>query len=84
MSRPDNGGPAFPVHGYAASNGHTPPCDVWSDGFGGASMRDWFAYGAMNAMLDGEGVVSGYEDSFARQCYQMADAMLKESNRETP
>ena len=48
MSEQETGGPAFPVTGYAASNGHSPPKDTWDAGFGGMTLRDYFAAKAMD------------------------------------
>jgi len=68
-----SGGPAFPQNTvYIAANG-----DVAGSGpQGGATLRDYFAAKAMQAMADD---VSRYDqfDCCAKDAYKMADAMLE-------
>ena len=69
MSDKDTGGPAFPT-------------EVWdSEGVPqhteGMTLRDYFAAKAMQALAQGN-----YFDATARQAYMIADAMLRERERE--
>jgi hypothetical protein len=69
----NNGGPAFPSHGSMGEVTHQ-----------GMSLRDYFAAQALPAMV---AVVSSgthnptsdgsIEDAMARDCYRLADAMLR-------
>ena len=67
MSTINNGGPAFPV-----PDG---PGDPWEKGHRfeseGMSMRDYFAAKAMREMNWND------FDGSARECYEIADAMLR-------
>lgn len=70
MSRND-GGPAFPSVGPDGS------------GYDGLSLRDWFAGQALTAILAGRTTVGcGLWPTFARDAYEMADAMLAARTKE--
>jgi hypothetical protein len=62
MTTINNGGPAFPKHGYEGPDGMT--------------LRDWFAGQALAGLLRDGIDVHGIDDS-AYLAYEMADAMLK-------
>lgn len=74
MTKTNDGGPAFPVHG-----GHHPDDDPRNQILGGGmSLRDWFAgqiAGGMAAFSGTAGVSYGPND-IAGRAYQVADAML--------
>ena len=91
MSNKNTGGPAFPVTGYAASNGHSPPKDTWDAGFGGMTLRDYFANdadvpwnvacdsvtGSQGSALSGvQYDVGEVADRMANIKYAIADAMI--------
>lgn len=77
MTTKNTGGPAFPL-----------PCDdhrdfnaVFESGYGGLTMRDYFAAKAMQGLLAAQ--IHGFNDRpangpFARMAYEMADAMMKQ------
>jgi hypothetical protein len=67
MSNTNTGGPAFPAHW----NGMQPPQT-------GMSMRDWFAGKAMQGATIRGWPPGVSMDAVAKQCYELADAMLKE------
>lgn len=78
MNERDDGGPAFPQN--------RPPNSTVN---GGMTLRDYFAAKAMQAVLasnDATAIrramekaqVQSPDELFARNAYQMADAMLKE------
>ena len=60
----NDGGPAFPRTG---ADGHTSPQS-------GMSLRDYFAAAAMPEV---DKRSHGTTDDVARECYQLADAMIK-------
>jgi hypothetical protein len=60
-----NGGPAFPSHGSMG--------EVVQQGM---TLRDYFAAKAMQGLLADE-AYGNDQNSTARWCYSMADAMLK-------
>ena len=72
----DNGGPAFPVVSLSKM-------DVRGEGM---SLRDYFAQGAMQALVADRQHVTGMdqptkEAQYARGAYRIADAMLAERNK---
>jgi hypothetical protein len=69
MSNTNTGGPAFPYPFYD-EKGHC------IDGIEGMTLRDYFAAKAMQGLLAGTLKSSG-TSLIARDCYAMADAMLK-------
>ena len=72
MSTPNDGGPAFPQHGWTSN----PEVLERMKNQGGMTLRDWFAGQALNGMLsDAKG--EGSCDLYAKWSYQYADAMLK-------
>ena len=73
----NTGGPAFPLH---AHDWHKEVSDrgyVNHDFTMGMTLRDYFAAKAMQALAQGN-----YFDATARQAYMIADAMLRERERE--
>ena len=77
MDKPNDGGPAF-------------PCTVQEDidcypryvaGYGGMSLRDWFAGQAL-ASMDTDGYTLTGIHRLARRAYDIADAMLAEREKE--
>ena len=70
MSNSNNGGPAFPQHGWS----HDPETIARMQQNGGMSLRDYFAGQAMVALGGGD-----YRSlhTLASDCYAIADAMLK-------
>lgn len=77
-AKQDDGGPAFPVAGFANANGDIQP------GSNGMSLRDWFAGmaipGICKEFYDHEDVLFTSHD-IAREAYDIADAMLKARNQ---
>ena len=78
MSAPKNGGPAFPCETYGLRNGKETTIPT-----NGMSLRDFFAASILaglhaNPHLNRE---SSCED-MAVACYNMADAMIAECNKE--
>jgi hypothetical protein len=69
MSNANTGGPAFPF-----------VCDADFDYGTGMTLRDYFAAKAMQGLLAGS-LKSSDTHLIARDCYAMADAMLKERNK---
>jgi hypothetical protein len=64
MSTINDGGPAFPRHGYNSNDGMT--------------LRDWFAGQALQGLLAcGEAHDEHTDSVTAGAAYKMADAMLK-------
>lgn len=73
---PDDGGPAFPVHGGFG--------DDWRNRIlgGGMSLRDAFAIAALQSLASAaqDETITSLEDraaDTARACYTIADAMLR-------
>ena len=75
MTTKTDGGPAFPLPV------NDEQCRArFESGYGGMSLRDWFAAKAMQGLLAAQ--IHGFNDSpangpFASMAYEMADAMLK-------
>ena len=71
MTTKDTGGPAFPYE-YKFGDGTAKRAE-------GMTLRDYFAAKAM------QGLLTGCSDpdhvSFAKWCYEIADAMLAERNK---
>ena len=67
-----NSAPAFPVPSYVNASGETH--DV---SFKGMTLRDYFAAKAMQAVLTNHKLEDCDDDVVAKNCYQMADFMLK-------
>lgn len=66
-----DGGPAFPM-GYHPEGNSADQC-------GGLTIRDYFAAKAMQALLSNPGLkFSKAMEPYAKDSYDMADAMLKE------
>jgi hypothetical protein len=68
MSNTNTGGPAFPLHNHGVQ---TLGLHVT-----GMTLRDYFAAKAMQGLLAGS-LKSSETQLIARDCYAMADAMLK-------
>lgn len=65
-TKPNDGGPAFPVQDAEKWQGH------------GMTLRDYFAAKAMQGMCSGGRWPDGYDrPEIAERAYLMADAMLK-------
>jgi len=85
MIKEDNGGPAFPCDNIVErnDNGNMIGHEISSPGL---SIRDYFAAKAMPLVfnhwdfggdtLGKQDVQDGYYNSFAEDCYSIADAML--------
>jgi hypothetical protein len=79
VSRPNDGGPAFPQKKRINRDGY------WTDEFepvGGMTLRDYFAAKAMHQFLAGAVIPDGYDASEAlakvsARAYEVADAMLR-------
>ena len=75
MTTKTDGGPAFPLPV------NDEQCRArFESGYGGMSLRDWFAAKAMQGLLAAQ--IHGFNDNpangpFASMAYEMADAMLK-------
>lgn len=81
MTKPFDGGPAFPVHG-----GHHPDDDPCNHTLGGGmTLRDWFAGQAIGAVISQftDGFVANpasrhnAAEYFGKAAYEVADAMLE-------
>lgn len=72
MSTTNDGGPAFPQHGWTSS----PEVLERMKNQGGMTLRDWFAGQALNGMLSDPNL-SAEPEEFADYAYRHADAMLK-------
>lgn len=72
----NDGGPAFPS--TVQDN-----CDCaprYNAGYGGMSLRDWFAGQALAGMPWNHSIAPKQQ---AKECYQIADAMLAARNQST-
>lgn len=72
MSTPNDGGPAFPQHGWTSN----PEVLERMKNQGGMSLRDWFAGQALLGMVS-DPQLSGSCIDYALAAYEYADAMLK-------
>lgn len=83
----NDGGPAFPVGSDLG-----PASNIVDGGYGGMSVRDYFAAKALQGWLsgcdidgqlsDGEGGSSTFNRAaLAEECYAFADAMLAERSK---
>jgi hypothetical protein len=70
MSNTNTGGPAFPTKNYQAV---VPLSTGYAEGM---TLRDYFAAKAMQGLLAGT-LKSSDTSLIARDCYAMADAMLR-------
>ena len=75
MTKIDDGGPAFPNPMNRDDRGTAFPQEY---GYGGMSLRDWFAGQAMVGILarGWDAYQSGSPETLAADCYAMSDAML--------
>ena len=91
MSKPQDGGPAFPRRPYVGRDCEgMVPDDSFSRGTPGMSLRDYFAGQSLAGLLAAPG--TGRTEQFARyrdwcqdiadSCYSIADAMLTERQKE--
>ena len=88
-SKKETGGQAYPVPGYIKENGHQKePSTTIREGFGGMTLRDYFAGQAIGSMI-----AETYEDdspqlamqtmkNAAWDAYNIADEMLAMRNKE--
>ncbi len=77
----DDGGPAFPQNYIDRGNGMTPS---YAFGEGGISIRDWFAGQALIGWLAsfaGDSAPHIKSSDIAAECYDFADAVLKERSK---
>lgn len=82
MSKPDDGGVAFP-------QAPPEPGAHWATdvGYGGMSLRDYFAAQALAGILQVPGLRPGSSQEMQRlaeRVYEVADAMLAERAKEKP
>lgn len=66
-----DGGNAFPVGSDLG-----PASNIVDGGYGGMSLRDYFAAKAMHGEIDSQGLEGREVDQIAGMAYEMADAML--------
>lgn len=66
----DEGGPAFPTIENAVD-----PRSCGFSGYGGMSLRDWFAGQALSAVPDGD-IVGARADKIADRLYEIANAII--------
>jgi hypothetical protein len=75
VSKPNNGGPAFPVYKYVNADGKTFTSEPT-----GMTLRDYFAAAALRGLLadgvDQADSLYGTVDDITRVAYIYADAML--------
>ena len=74
MSKPNDGGPAFPRVPWDVN-------DYTGDGSPGMSLRDYFAGQALAGML-ADSTRQGSLGNYAEDAYKFADAMLAEREKE--
>jgi len=77
MNKINDGGPAFPTNATATTHGFYQdgqPCATHYGTTPGMTLRDYFAAAAL-PQVDQRS--HGNPDDVARECYQLADAMLK-------
>ena len=72
MSTTNDGGPAFPQHGWTTN----PEVLERMKNQVGMTLRDWFAGQALNGYISA-GYDCGNPESVAKDCFDFADAMLK-------
>lgn len=71
----NDGGPAFPIQGNIPLETKTIlPYD-------GMTLRDWFAGQALANVASERFFENATAECVARECYEIADAMLKESEQ---
>ena len=59
-----------------------PQDPAWQSGQGGMILRDWFAGQALAGILCSPDGPGGTREDDAKWCYQMADAMLAERDKD--
>jgi len=74
MSKPNDGGPAFPV-AFSTAGWHSGNVNV------GMTLRDWFAGQALNGMLADDCTACTWA-KFSERAYACADAMIAEREEE--
>ena len=77
MSKPNDGGPAFPM----TVQEDIDCCPRYAAGYGGMSLRDYFAGQALAGML-ADSTRQGSLENYAEDAYGIADAMLAEREKE--
>jgi hypothetical protein len=80
MTKVSDGGPAFPTSPQISQNNTTGETVVYQYLSDGVSIRDYFAAKAMHALLTNPGIYQSRE-KFAKDAYEMADAMLAERGK---
>ena len=73
MVNKDDGGSAFPFYHVYSGGGGSRESD-------GMSLRDYFAAHLLGSIFQG-GDTDVYDETLARRCYEMADAMLEARKR---
>jgi len=76
MSKRNDGGPAFPVGSDLG-----PASNICDGGYGGMSLRDYFAAAAMPGIIADAPSDHTWATEVARQAYLIADAMLRERDK---
>jgi len=72
MSKRNDGGPAFPLPVTDQEC-----CRRFESGYGGMTLRDYFAAKALQGICSSGPGMSWTEDLLACEAYRLADAMLK-------
>lgn len=83
MSTPNDGGPAFPIVETFGSNGVKGRMENGYGGvrsIGGMSLRMWLAGQALNGFISA-GYDCGNPESVAKDCFDFADAIIKEASK---
>jgi hypothetical protein len=78
MSKIEDGGPAFPVHGGKGADIDDPRNRILG---GGMTLWDWFAGQALAGMLTSPDYSNRPASLLAKWAYELSDAMLEERNR---
>jgi hypothetical protein len=76
MNKINDGGPAFPTSPHISQNHTTRETVVYQHLSDGISVRDYFAAKAMQGLRSDPNVSQPWGE-FARDAYEMADAMLE-------
>lgn len=80
-TKPNDGGPAFPVPLFKGPDGSAQTPGSWVAGGDGMSLRDYFAAKAMAAMLASPETFHHDCARIAAGAYGYADALLAERSR---
>lgn len=79
MSKPIDGGPAFPQRPFKTQAGDLDWPHGW--GFGGMSLRDWFAGMALQGVLAEGNCKDEAGEGLSGYAYELADAMIARRNQ---